>query len=241
MKSKLTISLIAAVALLLAAIAGCAPRYNLPYTSPQPGAMNQGDIAVEVVNQRPTDKGGTEPFLLGHVRNAFGMPIRKIIAREDREPTALMKTMVSECLAASGYRPVEPTAGIPKITVAITSFWCDGYTNYTMTTNATLTLSQADGSGAAWSDTLVAVGNRTIIMHEKELDNGFQMMLNNAVTQLIQKFQSPQFKTALASMAVPAVAPTPPAAAPAPTPPAETPPAETAPAETAPTPTPPSQ
>ena len=241
MKKQLTISLISVFALCLAAFAGCAPRYNLPYTIPSPGAMNQGDIAVEVVNQRPGDKGGANPFLLGHVRNAFGMPIRKIIAREDREPTALLKTMVSECLANAGYRPVEPAAGIPQVTVSLTSFWCDGYRNYTMTMNANMTLSNADGSGAAWAESLVAVGNRTIIMHEKELDNGFKMMLNNAVSQLIQKFQSPQFKNALASMTAPVPAPTPPATAPAPTPPAETPPAETPPAETAPAPTPPSQ
>ncbi|MFH1434387.1 MAG: hypothetical protein ABIJ56_01600 [Pseudomonadota bacterium] len=236
MKKKITISLIAVLALCLLVFAGCAPRYNLLYTSPPAGAMNQGDIAVEVVNQRPGDKGGANPFMLGQVRNAFGVPIRKLIAREDREPTVLVKTMVSECMAAAGYRPVEPTAGIPKVTVALTSFWCDGYTNYTMTMNANMTLANADGSGATWAETLVAVGNRTIIMHEKELENGFQMMLNNAVTQLIQKFQSPQFKNAIASMTAPALVPTPPATAPAPTPPAETPPAETAPA-----PTPPSQ
>ncbi len=241
MKKKPGISLIALLALCLAVFAGCAPRYNLPYTNPSPGAMNQGDIAVEVVNQRAGDKGGANPFLLGHVRNAFGIPIRKLIAREDREPAALIKTMVSECLANAGYRPVEPTAGIPKITVALTSFWCDGYMNYTMTVNANMTLANADGSGATWADTLVAVGNRTIIMHEKELENGFQMMLNNAVSQLIQKFQSQQFKNALALLSAPAPAPTPPAPAPAPTPPAATPPAETPPAETSPAPTPPSQ
>ncbi len=160
------IKLIFFVALIagLAVFSGCGPPRGpvgkpLYYTSPLPGAVSKGSVAVQIVDQRPGNQGGVKKRYIGqYVKpDLFGPSKFNLYASESTEPTILMKKLVSECLASAGYQPVEPMVGVPTLTVAMTSFWASGFTSTSLTLNANLSLS--GGSGGTWMDNLAATGS----------------------------------------------------------------------------------
>ncbi|MFH1436577.1 MAG: hypothetical protein ABIJ56_12770 [Pseudomonadota bacterium] len=185
----------------------------LHYTSPMPGAVSKGSVAVQIIDQRPGNQGGVNKRYIGqYVKpDLFGPSKFNLYANESTEPTILMKKLVSECLASAGYQPVEPMVGVPTLTVALNSFWASGFTSTTLTLNANLSLS--GGSGGTWIDNLAAAGSSQ--PSSASIIAGFQTMLNTAVSQLVQKFNGPAFQAAVGGQA----------AAPAPTAPAATAPA----------------
>ena len=216
MNNKKLISWVALIAG-LAVFSGCfgqpGPKFNLRYTSPMPGAVSKGSVAVQIVDQRPSDKGGVKKNLIGQETNLMGRPISNIYSNQGEEPTTILKKLVSESLASAGYQPVGPMVGVPTLTVALTSFWLTGLKTYTMTLNANLSLS--GGSGGTWSEVLAAVGNSTTmgLNFRASIEAGYQTMLNTAVTQLVQKFNGPAFQAAVGTPGAPP--PTAPAVAPA--------------------------
>ena len=223
MKNKNYVSLVVLIAVSVF-VSGCIPHggirskntFNLRWTSPMPAAASKGDVAIQVVDQRSGNQGGTTSLLIGKDTSVVQS---KLWAPAGQEPPTVIKKLVSEALASAGYRPVEPMAGVPTVTVALTSFWTTGFNKYTMTLNANLSLS--GGLGGPWSAILMSQSNiqTTVVDFKNNFERGYKEMLDKAVTQLVQHFQSAAFQMAAGATAVPA--PT----APAPTAPAATAPA----------------
>ena len=107
-------------------ISGCTTTMSLHYEKPPLGEMQRGEISVVVHDQRPVGYGGDEPIRVGTIRNNFGMPF-PLNSRADREPSKVIKELVSDCLRATGYNVTEQSSNAPQIHVVIESFWSDGY------------------------------------------------------------------------------------------------------------------
>ena len=225
--------------------AGCMIRaqFNLRYTSPAPSAEQRGSLAVQVIDGRMPGRGGANSLLIGQGTNDFGVVVSSVLAAPGQEPVPVVENLVRETVAHTGYAAVAPGPGVPTLTVTVTSFWLSNAAGtYMMSFEANATLSQGAGSPPIWSNTLTGQGTNRIPRGDfhPAVEGGFQMMLDDAVRNLTQLIQSPEFQTAYVQMSmggqmpVPATPPTVPPAVPPTAPPAvppqATPPAPSSPA-----------
>ena len=95
---------------------GCASTMDLHYEKPPIKEMNRGDIFVVVNGQRPAEEGGNDPTRVGTIRNTFGMPF-PLNSRADRDPSTVIKQLVTDCLKASGYNVSEQPSNAPQLYV----------------------------------------------------------------------------------------------------------------------------
>jgi len=95
---------------------GCASTMDLHYEKPPIKEMNRGDIFVVVNGQRPAEEGGNDPTRVWTIRNTFGMPF-PLNSRADRDPSTVIKQLVTDCLKASGYNVSEQPSNAPQLYV----------------------------------------------------------------------------------------------------------------------------
>lgn len=198
-----TSSLVALLPILLsgyaAATTGCASTMKLRYQEPPAATSTRGDIELVFEDRRPSDRGGDEPARVGTIRNAFGMPF-PLKADPSREPSRVVRQLVSECLAATGYRVVEASQGTPLLLATLQTFWTDGYQHSRMILNLPLELKRDESAEPVWSHELVSNVGVTWTAGYGQFDRGFTAMLEAAKQMLLAEFASADFREAIQSL-----------------------------------------
>ena len=130
-------------------VSGCSTSMKLHYVKPLFNEINKGEIYVVVDDQRPPEKGGNDPTRVGTIRNTFGMPF-PLKSRVDREPSKVIKELISDCLKTAGYKISVQPDGAPQLHVMLQKFWSDGYQHSRIWTKIPVELKKDEHSQPVW-------------------------------------------------------------------------------------------
>jgi hypothetical protein len=173
---------------------GCGGSMGLVYQSPPPGAADKGVISVVLDDRRPAKRGGDNPYVVGTLRNTFGMPF-PVKAASNREPSQVVAKLISECLQAAGYRVVDPSADAPQLSATLEQFWSDGYQHNRLWVTMPLDLRGAGGSTPVWSKELeVNEGWTAKTAGFRQMNSGYNKLLETTKQELLREFNSPYFR-----------------------------------------------
>lgn len=178
--------------LIISTLLACSNAMQLAYTKPLKVPYGQGELSVIVDDQRVPDRGGNDPLTVGIARNAFGMPFA-IKASPKREPTKVVKELISECLMASGFKVVDESNDAPQLHAVLKVFWSDGYQHSRMGMLMPMELKNKESSPLWKYDLDVNTGFTWKSAGFSQFNAGFNNMLDEAKDRLLQQFQSSQF------------------------------------------------
>ena len=188
----LSIVNIVLVICLIALSSGCSSSMQLKYKKPPIKDMNKGEIYVVMDDQRPPDNGGDDPTRVGTIRNTFGMPFA-LRANKDREPSKVIKELISDCLNSAGYKISEKSNGVPQIHVVLQSFWSDGYQHSRMWTKIPVKLIKDKSSQPVWQHTFEYNIGATWSVGYGPFNKAINKMLEELKNQMITEFNNPKF------------------------------------------------
>lgn len=190
----------ATVAMVFSIIVSCSNAMQLAYPKPQPKMPVKGEVSVKLVDQRIPERGGDEPLKVGIVRNTVGMPF-PLMASPEREPTKVMRELLSDCLEASGYKVVDASLQVPQLHAVLKVFWSDGYQHSRMGLLMPIELKGQTGGISLWSSAVNINTGKTWGMGGFSQFNGaFNKMLEEAKDDLLDKFAKPDFEEAYLSL-----------------------------------------
>jgi hypothetical protein len=188
------------VALVFLIVVSCSNAMQLAYPKPQPLVPVKGEVSVKIDDQRISERGGDEPLKVGIVRNTFGMPFA-LMASPDREPTKVMRELLSDCLAASGYKIVDASPQTPQLHAVLKVFWSDGYQHSRMGLLMPIALKRVADTASPWNYTVDINTGKTWGMGGFSQFNGaFNKMLEEAKDDLLEQFAKPEFEEAYLSL-----------------------------------------
>ena len=181
-------------------VMACSNALRLSYQTPDPASSKIGNIILVLDDQRDPNRGGNEPLVIGNARNGFGMPF-KIKAAPQREPSRVLRELISSCLAAAGYDVVDESNTAPMIHVKLKSFWSDGYQHHRMWLKMETELVKKIGSSPAWmSFTDVNEGFTVRTAGFEQMNAGFDKMLETTKKKLLTDFNLKEFYEAYMSI-----------------------------------------
>ena len=146
---RLNLISISGLAATVALIAGCMPKtitYN-PVGGAAPAPAKT--VALQVLDERPADQGGSDKKVVGQVRGNYGIPSALV----DSNPNVVVDTVsqaTADALAQSG---VGVGADGPTLTGTVKHYWLDGFTGYKGTITVAYVLADASGK-SVWSKEL---------------------------------------------------------------------------------------
>jgi hypothetical protein len=192
MKLKLIAQLVGVC--MIATLFACSNAMQLAYPKPPAAEFNQGEISVVLDDQRVPERGGNDPLVVGIARNAVGMPF-DIKASPQREPSKVVKELISECLMASGYKVVDESQKAPRLHAVLKVFWSDGYQHSRMGMRMPMALKKPAQSAAVWNyDLDINTGFTWKSAGFSQFNAGFNKMLEEARDALLEQFQDSQFE-----------------------------------------------
>lgn len=199
--SKTTFSIINIILVIciISLLSNCSSSMQLKYKKPPVNNINKGEIYVVIDDQRPPDKGGDDPTRVGTIRNTFGMPFA-LRASNDREPTKVIKELVSDCLNSAGYKISEKPDGVPKMQVMLQSFWSDGYQHSRMWTKIPVTLISNKSTQPEWQHTFEYNIGATWSAGYGPFNKAINKMLEKLKNEMITEFNSPKFSESIKSL-----------------------------------------
>jgi len=173
---------------------GCGGSMKLAYQSPPRGAADKGMISVVVHDLRPPKRGGDNPYVVGTLRNAFGMPF-PVKAASNREPSQVVAELISECLQAAGYRVVDQSGEVPQLSATLEQFWSDGYQHNRLWVIMPLDLRGGESSAPVWSKELkVNEGWTAKTAGFRQMNSGYNKLLETTRDELLREFNSSYFR-----------------------------------------------
>ncbi|MFH2045144.1 MAG: hypothetical protein ABIK92_08350 [Pseudomonadota bacterium] len=179
---------------------GCSNALRLNYQTPNAASSKIGKIVLVLDDQRNPEKGGNDPLVIGNVRNAFGMPF-KAKASPQREPSKVMRELLSSCLAAAGYEVVDESSNAPVLHATLKSFWSDGYQHQRMYIKMQTELVKEIGSSPVWISFVdVNEGFTVKTAGFKQMNAGYEKMLETTKNKLLTDFNLKEFYTAYKSI-----------------------------------------
>ena len=180
-------------------ICGCSTKMKLHYIKPALTEMNKGEIYVVVDDQRPPEKGGNDPTRVGTIRNTFGMPF-PLKSRADREPSKVIKELVSDCLKAAGYKISGQPDSAPQLHVVLEKFWSDGYQHSRIWTKIPVELKKDEHSQPVWEHIFEYNIGATWTAGYGPFNRGINSMLEEVKNKMIIEFKDPKFNESLKSL-----------------------------------------
>ncbi len=173
-----------AVVLLAAIMAGCA-SLEIEHNPIEPMPQKKGSVALEVNNVREVEKGADDEYVVGRMRNLYGMPFP---LEADNSMVEAMEALFTDALAAAGYEVVDdaPTT----VVVDINLFWMDGYMGYQI--DAKLTVSTNTGFKKE-----IIQKKGFAYMVRKDMPRAYVALMDLLGEHAIEAFNSPQFTSAV--------------------------------------------
>lgn len=180
-------------------LGGCSATMKLHYVKPPIIEMNKGEIYVVIDDQRPPEKGGNDPTRVGTVRNTFGMPF-PLKSRADREPSMVIKELVSDCLMTAGYIISGHPDSAPQLHVVLQTFWSDGYQHSRIGTKIPVELKKDEHSQPVWKHIFESNIGVTWKAGYGPFNKGINKMLEDVKSKMITEFKDPKFNKSLKSL-----------------------------------------
>jgi len=180
-------------------LTSCSSTMSLRYEKPIMMEKNKGDIYVAIEDQRVPEKGGDEPLVVGAIRNSVGMPF-PLNASPDREPSKVIKEMVSDCLNAAGYTVADNPDGVPHLSVVLEEFWSDGYQHSRIWTKIPAELKKDENSKPVWVYLFESNIGVTWKTGYGPFDQGINSMLDDVKYKMLTEFKDPGFHKSLNSL-----------------------------------------
>ena len=180
-------------------VGGCASSMKLHYVKPPFNEMTKGEIYVVVDDQRPPDKGGNDPTRVGTIRNTFGMPF-PLRSRVDREPSKVIKELVSDCLKTAGYKISGQPDSAPQLHVVLETFWSDGYQHSRIGTKIPVELKKDAHTKPVWKHIFESNIGVTWKVGYGPFNKGINSMLEDVKSKMITEFKDPKFNKSLKSL-----------------------------------------
>ncbi|MCB2166822.1 MAG: hypothetical protein KQI78_04105 [Deltaproteobacteria bacterium] len=172
----------------------CSNALQLTYQKPPMATATIGQLYVEVDDARPPEKGGNDPYTVGVIRSAVGIPY-DVKAAPDREPSIVVKELISECLMSAGYRIVNDSSAAPHLQASLKKFWSDGYVHNRIALEMPIVLQKSENAASAWTYVLdVNEGFTPMGFGFSQFNAGYNRMLDVAKDKLIEQFTSPEFE-----------------------------------------------
>jgi hypothetical protein len=187
------------IACVMAFVGGCTSGLMLQYDKPPFKDMNKGVLNVVIDDQRPPEQGGDEPLRVGTIRNAFGMPF-SLNASEEREPSKVIKELVTDCLKASGYKVAEKPGSMPQMHVVLKTFWSDGYQHSRAWTSIPVALKKDGQSKPVWEHTFEANTGATWTVGAGPIEEAIDFMLEEVKAKMLIEFKSKKFNKGVRSL-----------------------------------------
>lgn len=184
--------ILAAVALTLAGCGATKITYTpMPGSPPPPAAK----VALDVVDERPAGKGGSEKSQVGQIRGSYGIPS----AVKDSTADVAPRTVAEATRDALGQAAVGVEPGGDRTLVAtVKHYWMDGLVGYKATVQVQYALQDAAGK-VLWTQEVTGTAGGTNLF--KSGDSMTQDMFATALSELAKKaaeqFKSPAFRQAL--------------------------------------------
>lgn len=193
MKARLLIQLIGLC--IFITLFSCSNTMQLTYTKPPAAPSIKGQIYVSIDDLRPPDRGGKDPLKVGFVRNAFGQPF-PVKAAPDREPSKVVKELISVCLMSAGYKVVDDSSAAPHLRAQLKVFWSDGYQHSRMGLRMPIELRKSKKSIGVWAYELdVNTGFTVRSAGYKQFNSGYNKMLEVAKEKLVEQFKRTEFQS----------------------------------------------
>jgi len=180
-------------------VSGCSTTMRLRYVKPPFKEMNKGVIYVVVDDQRSPVRGGNDPTRVGTIRNSFGMPF-PLKSSVNREPSKVIKELVSDCLKAAGYKISGQTGSAPQLHVMLQKFWSDGYQHSRIWTKIPVELKKDEHSQPVWKHIFESNIGVTWRVGYGTFDKGINSMLEEVKDKMITEFKNPKFNKKLKSL-----------------------------------------
>ncbi len=180
-------------------VSGCSTTMKLHYVKPPFKEMNKGEIYVVIDDQRPPEKGGNDPTRVGTIRNTVGMPF-SLKSSADREPSSVIKELVSDCLKTAGYKISEQPYSKAQLHVVLKMFWSDGYQHSKMWTKISAELKKDEHSQPVWEHLFESNIGVTWKTGYGPFDKGINSMLEEVKNKMITEFNAPRFNKSLKSL-----------------------------------------
>lgn len=178
-------------------MSGCT-SLQLYYTKPPFETTIKGSISVVLNDKRPAEEGGKDPAQVGVVRNTFGMPFP--MKATNTEPSKIVKELVSDCLKAAGYEPVDQSENVPQLHVFLESFWSDGYQASRTSMQLLMELKKSSTSPALWSQPLLSDAVVMWTAGTGPMEKGYHQVLEDAKRKMITHFKDSKFTAAYQSL-----------------------------------------
>ena len=178
---------------------GCSTSMKLHYVKPLFNETNKGEIYVVVDDQRPPDKGGNDPTRVGTIRNTFCMPF-PLKSSVDREPSKVIKELISDCLKTAGYKISGQPDSAPQLHVVLQTFWSDGYQHSRIWTKIPVELKKDESSQPVWKHIFESNIGVTWTAGYGQFDKGINSMLDEVKNKMITEFKDPKFNKRLKSL-----------------------------------------
>lgn len=181
-------------------LCSCSNALQLTYTKPPMTTVTIGQLYVEVEDSRPPEKGGDDPYTIGIIRSAVGIPY-DIKAAPDREPSMVVKELISECLTSAGYRVVNDSSAAPHLNASLKKFWSDGYVHNRIALEMPMVLKKSENAISTWTYVLdVNEGFTPMGAGFSQFNAGYNKMLDVAKDKLIEQFNSSEFENLFRSL-----------------------------------------
>jgi hypothetical protein len=191
--------LLAGMGIILTTLA-CSNSMQLAYPKPPAAGADKGEVSIYVHDERAPDRGGDDPLTVGVARNTFGMPF-EIKAASNREPTMVVRALITDCLAAAGYKVAEASSNAPLLHAILKVFWSDGYQHSRMGLLLPMVLKQDPAAPAQWEHVVdINTGMTWGMGGFSQFNEGFNKMLEGARNDLIEEFGKPEFTSAYKSL-----------------------------------------
>jgi hypothetical protein len=180
---------------MLALLAGCGATHIAykPMAGSAPSA--KASVALQVVDERPADKGGTDKMQVGQVRGSYGIPSSVKDASADAA-TKSVTDATTDALRQAGVGVQD--GGKYTLVATVKHFWMDGFHGYKATVTVQYALQDAAGK-TLWSKEVAGGAGGALIF--KSPESMAQDMFGNALTDLATKateeFKSADFQKAL--------------------------------------------
>ena len=179
-------------------VVGCSTSMNLRYIKPPFKEMNKGEIFVVIDDQRLPEYGGNDPTRVGTIRNTFGMPF-PLNSSVNREPSMVIKELVSDCLKTAGYKISGQPDSAPQLHVVLQEFWSDGYQLSRIWTKIPVELRKDEHSQPVWKHIFESNIGVTWTVGYEPFDEGINKMLEEVKDNMITEFKDPKFNKSLKS------------------------------------------
>jgi hypothetical protein len=174
---------------------GCSTSMKLKYVKPPFKEMNKGEIYVVIDDQRLPERGGNDPMVVGTIRNTFGMPF-SLKSSADREPTKVIKELVSDCLNTAGYKISGKPDSVPQLRVVLQAFWSDGYQQSRIWTKIPVELKKDEKSQPVWKHIFESNIGVTWSAGYGPFNKGINRLLEDVKNKMITEFKKPSFSLA---------------------------------------------